>query len=156
MSSSQQALPSVNATAPGPGLPQDLTMHTYPQPPLSLGPFTNMISYPILPPSYSYMPSAFQQAFGGNSSYHQSLASVLPQYKSSTSVSSLPQSGAVPSGYGAFGGNSANASGNFSLNQNANPGGGSSIGYNELANAQYKEHMMALQQVCSILSLHYF
>uniref|UniRef100_A0A7N0ZY14 GBF-interacting protein 1 N-terminal domain-containing protein n=2 Tax=Kalanchoe fedtschenkoi TaxID=63787 RepID=A0A7N0ZY14_KALFE len=145
ISSSQQMLPSANVAVTGPGLPQHLAMHPYSQPALPLGPFTNMISYPFLPQSYTYMPSAFQQAFGGNSSYHQSLAAVLPQYKNNLSVSSLPQSAAVASGYGAFGGSSTNVPGNFSLNQNAAPGG-STMGYDELLSSQYKDHLLSLQQ----------
>ncbi|CAM8903343.1 unnamed protein product [Rhodiola kirilowii] len=145
VSSSPQVL--TNANVAGPGLPQHLAMHPYSQPTLPLGPpFSNMISYPFLPQSYTYMPSSFQQAFNGNSSYHQSLAAVLPQYKNNVSVNSLPQSGAVPSGYGALGGSSINIPGNFSLNQNTAPGG-SAIGYDELMSSHYKEQLLALQQV---------
>ncbi|CAM8879392.1 unnamed protein product [Rhodiola kirilowii] len=145
ISSSQQVLPSANVAATGHGLPQHLAIHPYSQPTLPLGPFANMISYPFLPQSYTYMPSAFQQAFGGNSSYHQSLAAVLPQYKNNLSGNNLPQSGAVASGYGAFGGSATNVPGNFSLNQNAAPGG-STTGYDEMVSSQYKEHLLALQQ----------
>uniref|UniRef100_A0A7N0ZRY8 GBF-interacting protein 1 N-terminal domain-containing protein n=1 Tax=Kalanchoe fedtschenkoi TaxID=63787 RepID=A0A7N0ZRY8_KALFE len=145
INSSQQMLPSANVAAAGPGLPQHLAMHPYSQPTLPLGPFTNMISYPLLPQSYTYLPSAFQQAFGGNNPYHQSLAAILPQYKNNLSVSSLPQTGAVASGYGAFGGSSANGPGNFTLNQTAVPGG-STMGYDELLSSQYKDHLLSLQQ----------
>lgn len=61
------------------------------------------------------MPSAFQQPFAGNSNYHQSLAAVLPQYKNSVSVSSLPQPASVASAYGGFG-NTASIPGNFPMN----------------------------------------
>ncbi|CAM8912068.1 unnamed protein product [Rhodiola kirilowii] len=154
ISSSQQVLTSANVAATGPGLPQHLAMHPYSQPTLPLGPFTNMISYPFSPPSYTYMPSAFQQSFGGNSSYHQSLAAVVPQYKNNMSVSNLPQSGAIASGYGSFGGSSTNVPGNFSLNQTAAPVG-SAMGYDELANSQYKDHLLALQQLQNMNSAMY-
>ncbi|KAL5096067.1 hypothetical protein RYX36_000394, partial [Vicia faba] len=85
--------------ATGPSLPQYLVVHHYSQPTLPLGNIANMISYPFIPQSYTCMPSAFQQDFAGNSTYHQSLAVVLPQYKNNISVSSLPQSTAIPSGY---------------------------------------------------------
>ncbi|KAK9267719.1 hypothetical protein L1049_010152 [Liquidambar formosana] len=109
-----QTLPGASV-ATGPALPQHLPVHPYSQPTLPLGHFANMIGYPFLPQSYTYMPSAFQQTFPGNSSYHQSLAAVLPQYKNSVSVSSLPQSAAIASGYGAFG-NSTSVPGSFPLN----------------------------------------
>ncbi|KAF3451137.1 hypothetical protein FNV43_RR07227 [Rhamnella rubrinervis] len=76
----QQTMPGASV-ATGPALPQHLAVHPYSQPTLPLGHFANMIGYPFLPQSYTYMPSAFQQAFAGNSTYHQSLAAVLPQYK---------------------------------------------------------------------------
>ncbi|KAI7757939.1 hypothetical protein M8C21_007675 [Ambrosia artemisiifolia] len=96
-SSSQptQQTPPGNTIATGPALPQHLTVHPYSQHTLPLDPFANMIGYPFLPQSYTYKPSRFQQAFAGNSTYHQQLAAVLPQYKNSVSVSSLPQSAAV-------------------------------------------------------------
>ncbi|KAK8678131.1 hypothetical protein V6N13_143642 [Hibiscus sabdariffa] len=55
--------------------------------------------------------SAFQQAFAGDSNYPQSLAAVLPQYKNSVYMSSLPLSAAVASGYGLQ--NSTNVPGGF-------------------------------------------
>ncbi|XAR66665.1 hypothetical protein NMG60_11012969 [Bertholletia excelsa] len=131
-----------SSIATGPALPQHLPMHPYSQPTLPLGPFANMISYPFLPQSYTYMPSAFQQAFGGN----QSLAAMLPQYKNSISVSSLPQSAAIASGYGGFG-NSTSIPGNFSMNLPAAPGA-TTIGYDDVISSQYKDnnHLMSLQQ----------
>ncbi|KAK2438357.1 RNA polymerase II degradation factor protein [Trifolium repens] len=139
----QQALPGAGV-ATGPSLPQHL-VHPYSQPTLPLGHFANMISYPFMPQSYTYMPSAFQQAFAGNSTYHQSLAAVLPQYKNSVSVSSLPQSASIPSGYG-FGSSTSIPGGNYPLNQQAAPTS-STIGY-DVISSQYKDnnHMISLQQ----------
>ncbi|CAK9139272.1 unnamed protein product [Ilex paraguariensis] len=140
-----QTLSGTNV-ATGPALPQHLAVHPYSQPTLPLGPFANMISYPFLPQSYTYMPSAFQQAFAGNSTYHQSLAAVLPQYKNSVSVSSLPQSAAVPSGYGAFG-SSNTIPGNFPMNQPGAPAG-TTTGYEDVMNSLYKDsnNLISLQQ----------
>lgn len=134
------------SVATGPALPQHLAVHPYSQPTLPLGHFANMIGYPFLPQSYTYMPSAFQQAFAGNSSYHQSLAAMLPQYKNSVSVSSLPQSAAIASGYGAFG-SSTSIPGNFPLNPPSAPAG-TTIGYDDVISSQYKDanHLISLQQ----------
>ncbi|XWS19791.1 hypothetical protein CRYUN_Cryun31cG0046700 [Craigia yunnanensis] len=139
-----QTLPGANV-ATGPALPQHLAMHPFSQPTLPLGHFPNMISYPFLPQSYTYMPSAFQQAFAGNSNYHQSLAAMLPQGKNSISVSSLPQSAAIPSGYGF--GSSTSIPGGLPLNQPAAPAG-TTIGYDDVLGSQYKDsnHLMSLQQ----------
>ncbi|XP_021676328.2 uncharacterized protein LOC110661852 isoform X3 [Hevea brasiliensis] len=140
-----QMLPGASV-ATGPTLPQHLTVHPYSQPSLPLGPFTNMIGYPFLPQSYTYLPSAFQQTFAGNSTYHQSLAAVLPQYKNNVSVSSLPQSGAVASAYG-FGSSTSIPAGNFPLNPPTAPGG-TTIGYDDVLSSQYKDgnHLISLQQ----------
>ncbi|XP_027359710.1 uncharacterized protein LOC113868382 isoform X3 [Abrus precatorius] len=140
-----QTLPGASV-ATGPALPQHLAVHPYSQHTLPLGHFANMIGYPFLPQSYTYMPSAFQQTFAGNSTYHQSLAAVLPQYKNSVSVSSLPQSAAIPSGYG-FGNSTSIPGGNFSLNPPAAPTG-TTIGYDDVLNSQFKDnnHMISLQQ----------
>ncbi|OAY29101.1 uncharacterized protein LOC110601137 isoform X2 [Manihot esculenta] len=140
-----QTLPGASV-ATGPTLPQHLAVHPYSQPTLPLGPFTNMIGYPFLPQSYTYMPSAFQQTFAGNSTYHQSLAAVLPQYKNSVSVSSLPQSAAVASAYG-FGSSTSLPAGNFPLNAPTAPGG-TTIGYDDVLSSQYKDgsHLISLQQ----------
>ncbi|KAI4295385.1 hypothetical protein L6164_035435 [Bauhinia variegata] len=141
-----QTLPGASV-ATGPALPQHLAVHPYSPPTLPLGHFANMISYPFLPQSYTYMPSAFQQAFAGNSTYHQSLAAVLPQYKNSVSVSSLPQSAAIPSGYGFGSSTSIPGGGNFPLNPPAAPSA-TTIGYDDVINSQYKDnnHMISLQQ----------
>ncbi|KAL1567456.1 hypothetical protein AAHA92_02932 [Salvia divinorum] len=133
------------SVATGPPLPQQhVTVHPYSQPTLPLGPFANMISYPFMPQSYTYMPSAFQQPFAGNNTYHQSLAALLPQYKSSIAVSSLPQSAAVPSGFGGLG-NTTTVPGNYQMNPPATPSG-SAMNYEEVL-AQYKEsQLLVLQQ----------
>lgn len=147
----QQNLPGGNV-ATGPALPQHLAVHPYSQPTLPLGHFANMIGYPFLPQSYTYMPSAFQQTFAGNSTYHQSLAAVLPQYKNSVSVSSLPQSAAVASGYG-FGSSTSIPTGNFPLNQPTAPTG-TTLGYEDVLGSQYKDgsHLLSLQQVMPLLN----
>ncbi|XP_010559258.1 PREDICTED: uncharacterized protein LOC104827729 isoform X2 [Tarenaya hassleriana] len=88
---------STQQTEPGAmGPAAALAMHPYSQPTLPLGHYANMIGYPFLPQSYTYMPSAFQQAFSGNNTYHQPpLSAMLPHYKSNN----LPQSAAaVPGG----------------------------------------------------------
>ncbi|KAJ4703786.1 GBF-interacting protein 1-like [Melia azedarach] len=140
-----QTMPGASV-ATGPALPPHLAVHPYSQPTLPLGHFANMIGYPFLPQSYTYMPSAFQQTFAGNSTYHQSLAAVLPQYKNSVSVSSLPQSAAVASGYG-FGSSTSIPGGNFPLNTPAAPAG-TTIGYDDVLGSQYKDnnHLISLQQ----------
>ncbi|XVF40215.1 hypothetical protein PTKIN_Ptkin01aG0093700 [Pterospermum kingtungense] len=139
-----QTLPGANV-ATGPSLTQHLAMHPFSQPTLPLGHFANMISYPFLPQSYAYVPSAFQQAFAGNSNYPQSLAAMLPQYKNSVSVSSLPQSAAIPSGYGF--GSSTSIPGGLPLNPPTAPAG-TTIGYDDVLSSQYKDsnHLMSLQQ----------
>uniref|UniRef100_A0A2P2M5S4 GBF-interacting protein 1 N-terminal domain-containing protein n=1 Tax=Rhizophora mucronata TaxID=61149 RepID=A0A2P2M5S4_RHIMU len=133
------------ASVTGPTLPQHLAVHPYSQPTLPLAHFANMISYPFLPQNYTYMPPAFQQAFAGNSTY-QSLAAMLPQFKNSVSVSSLPQSGNVASAYG-FGNSTNNPAGNFPLNPPTAPGG-TTIGYEDVMSSQYKDgnHLISLQQ----------
>ncbi|CAL5412452.1 unnamed protein product [Camellia sinensis] len=132
-------------THPGSGIPQHLAVHQYSQQTVPLGPFANMIGYPFLPQSY-YMPSAFQQAFAGNSTYHQSLPGAVPQYKNSVSVSSLPPSAAIASGYGGFG-SSTSIPGNFPMNPPAAPGA-TNISYDDLMSSQYKDanHLISLQQ----------
>lgn len=142
----QQSLPGAGIST-GPALPQHLAVHPYSQPTVPLGHYANMISYPFLPQSYTYMPSAFQQTFAGNSTYHQSLAAVLPQYKNSVSVSSLPQSAAIASAYG-FGSSTSIPGGNFPLNPPAAPTG-TTMGYEDIINSQYKDnnHLISMQQV---------
>ncbi|KAM7524950.1 hypothetical protein LguiA_014852 [Lonicera macranthoides] len=142
----QQQTQTGTSVATGPALPQHL-VHPYSQPTLPLGPFANMIGYPFLPQSYTYMPSGFQQAFAGNNTYHQSLAAAaLPQYKNSVSVSSLPQSAAVPSAYGPFG-SSTSIPANYPMNPPAGPAG-TTISYEDLLSSQYKDssHLISLQQ----------
>ncbi|XP_022720316.1 uncharacterized protein LOC111278106 isoform X2 [Durio zibethinus] len=139
-----QTLPGASI-ATGPALPHHLAMHPFSQPTLPLGHFPNMMSYPFLPQSYTYIPSAFQQAFAGNSNYPQSLAAVLPQSKNSLSVSSLPQTAAIASGYGF--GSSTSIPGGLPLNPPAAPTG-TTIGYDDVLSSPYKDnnHLMSLQQ----------
>lgn len=136
----------------GPAPQQHMAVHPYSQPSL-MGHFANMImpqTYPILHQSYPYMnlPSGFQQfaAAAGNSSYPQSLAAMLPQYKNNVSGASLQQSVAVAPGYGAatFG----NSNSNFPLNPPTAPPAGTSVNYDDLLSAQYKDatHLLSLQQ----------
>ncbi|KAL2930813.1 hypothetical protein RDABS01_036223 [Bienertia sinuspersici] len=145
-----QTPPGGSSISGGAALPQHLAVHPYSQHSMPMGHYAaaNMIGYPFLPQSYTYMPSAFQQAFAaGNSTYPQSLAAaVLPQYKSSGSVSSLPQGAAVASGYGGFG-NSNNIPNNFPLNPPSAPAG-PSVNYDDLLSSQYKDasHLLSLQQ----------
>ncbi|KAH7686036.1 UBA-like protein [Dioscorea alata] len=141
----QQSLPSTSIPT-GHALPQHLPVHAYSQPTLPLGHFANMISYPFLPQSYAYMPSAaFQQTYTANTPFHQSLTAIsntgvkytLPQYKSSVSVTSLPQSAAVASGYGGFG-SSANIPGSLMMNPSS-ASANTTIGFDEALSSQYKE-----------------
>ncbi|XP_018451330.2 uncharacterized protein LOC108822686 isoform X1 [Raphanus sativus] len=152
----QQNLQGANI-ATGPALPQQLPMHPYSQPTMPLAHFANMISYPLMPQNYPYMPSAFQQTYAGNSSYHQQLAALLPQYKANLSPSNLPQSATAPASAYGFG-NSANvgSAGNFPISQQSAP-----TGYEDVLSSQYKEsnHLLALQHqqqqviIVSLLSL---
>uniref|UniRef100_A0A1D1YH84 Phosphonoacetaldehyde hydrolase n=1 Tax=Anthurium amnicola TaxID=1678845 RepID=A0A1D1YH84_9ARAE len=160
--STQQTLTATSMPT-GLTVPQHLHVHPYSQPTLPMGHFGNMISYPFLPQSYTYMPSAgFPQAYTTNSAYHQPPPAVnaaalkysLPQYKTSIAVSSLPQSAAVPPGLGGFG-NSASIPGNFPLN----PSSGSvsaTIGHDEILSSQYKEgsHFIPQQNERSAMWLH--
>ncbi|GAB2287646.1 hypothetical protein Dimus_022016 [Dionaea muscipula] len=144
-SSSAQPSLTGNSISGGAALQQQhLAVHPYSQPSLPVGPFANMVGLSFLPQSYTYMPPVFQQPFAGNSSYHQSLAAILPQYKNSLPVSSLPQSAAAASAYGAFG---SSTPGNFPLNQPTTPAG-TSMAYDDMLRAQYKDanHMISLQQ----------
>ncbi|GER42748.1 hypothetical protein STAS_19560 [Striga asiatica] len=128
-SSSQQSSPqnlSEAGVANGPPLPQHLSMNPYSQASLQLGlgPYANMMGYPYLPQSYTYVPSsALQQTFSGNNTYHQSLA----QYKNSVS-------GGL--------GNTSTIPGNISMNA------GTSLSYDDVLSAQYKDnsHLVSLQQ----------
>lgn len=142
--STQQTLPSANI-ATGPALPQQLPMHPYSQPTLPLTHYTNMMGYPLMPQNYTYMPSAYQQTFAGNSSYHQQLAALLPQYKPNVSPGNLPQSATAPaSAYGYGNSTNVGSAGNFPLNQQSAPTG-TTLGYEDVLSSQYKE-MLALQQ----------
>ncbi|KAJ8492535.1 hypothetical protein OPV22_014256 [Ensete ventricosum] len=121
--------------------PQNLPVHHYSQPALPLGHFANMISYPFLPHGYAYLPSV-QQAFTANSPFHQSTAAVpsagtkysQPQYRSSLSVTSLPQASAIASAYGGFG-----SLGNIPGGYNTTASTNMMIGLDEALSLQYKE-----------------
>ncbi|XP_064974770.1 uncharacterized protein LOC135580750 isoform X3 [Musa acuminata AAA Group] len=153
--SNPQSTPQLPSTTmlTSPALPQHLPVHHYSQPALPLGHFANMISYPFLPPSYTYLPS-IQQAFAANSPFHQSPAAVpsvgmkysQPQFKSSLSATSLPQASAIASAYGGLG-SSANIPGAFILNHTT-ASASTTIGFDEALSLQYKEgsHYMPLQQ----------
>ncbi|KAF8100996.1 hypothetical protein N665_0212s0037 [Sinapis alba] len=151
---SQQSLPGASV-ATGPAFTQQLPMHPYSQHTVPLTHFANMMSYPLMPQSYPYMPSAFHQAFAGNSPYHPSLAALLPQYKNNISASNLPQSATsvpISSAYG-FGNSSNVGAGNFPLNQQqqqqqqAAPSG-ATLSYEDIMSLQYKQnnHLLSLQQ----------
>ncbi|KAK1320715.1 hypothetical protein QJS10_CPA03g00687 [Acorus calamus] len=144
-STPQQANPQ---TMPNTGIPttpslaQHLAVHPYPQQSLPLGAaFPNLYGYPMLPQNY-FLPHAFQQTYPSSNAYQQSPAAahsagikyMLPQYKNSVSMSSLPQSAAVGSGYGSFG-SSTNIPGNFALNPSTAPA--ASTSYEELLNSHY-------------------
>ncbi|KAF2580421.1 hypothetical protein F2Q68_00001379 [Brassica cretica] len=144
--SPQQNLPGANI-ATGPALTQQLPMHPYSQHTVPLTHFPNMMSYPLMPQSYPYMPSAFHQAFAGNSPYHPSLAALLPQYKNNVSASNLPQSATsapISSAYGF--GNSSNV-GALNQQQQAAPTG-ATLSYEDIMSLQYKQnnHLLSLQQ----------
>ncbi|CAA2996699.1 GBF-interacting 1 isoform X3, partial [Olea europaea subsp. europaea] len=109
----------------------------------------NVATGPPLPqhlPSFTYMPSAFQQQFADNNTYHQSSAAILPQYKNSVSVSSLPQSAAVASGYDGFG-STTTIPGNFLMNMPTAPSG-TNLSYDDVLSSRYKDsnHLISLQQ----------
>ncbi|XP_042446020.1 uncharacterized protein LOC122031038 [Zingiber officinale] len=150
----QSAPPSLPTatTLTNSALPQALPVHHYSQPPLPLGHFANMISYPILPQSYAFLPP-LQQTLSPNSLFNQSAAvpSVgmkysRPQYKGSLSVTSLPQASASPTAYGGFG-SSSSIPGGFNLNHTT-MSSSTTIRLDEPLNQQYKEasHYLALQQ----------
>ncbi|CAH9113545.1 unnamed protein product [Cuscuta europaea] len=146
---SQQTLNGTNI-ATGPALHQHLALHPYSQTTLPVGPYANIISYPFLPQSYAYMPPGFQQQSfaAGNSTYQQSLAAMLPQYKNSVSVSSLPPSaGSVASGYGgAFGNTGGTIHGSFPLNPSTATS--TSLGIDDGLSSRYKDinQLLSLQQ----------
>ncbi|KAG8077469.1 hypothetical protein GUJ93_ZPchr0007g6189 [Zizania palustris] len=162
---STQNLPSTSIPL-GPPLPQQLSVHPYPQPTLPLGPFSNLVGYPYLPQNY-YLPSAaFQQAYSSNGPFHQSAATTavpgvgmkysMPQYKNSLPATSTQQPSSMVSGFGGFG-SSNNIPGNFSLNQNVNSAA-APLGFDEAISAQFKDnsHYIALQQVMGFARLSIF
>ncbi|KAJ6796522.1 Uncharacterized protein M6B38_218935 [Iris pallida] len=150
--STLQAVPNSNIPGGGgPALPQHLPLHPYSQPTLPLGHFANMIGYPFLPQSYTFLPSAaYQQAYPGNSPFHQSPAAgmkyTLPQYKSSVpGGTGLPQSPALPPGYGGLSNLTNSIPGSFSLNPTP---ASTTPSVDEAMSSLYKEgsHYLPLQQ----------
>lgn len=145
---------SSSNTLSGHAIPQHLPINPYSQATLPLGPFTNVISYPFLPQSYTYLPSAaFPQAYTNNGPFHQSTSTIhnaglkysLPQYKSSLSVPNLQQPAAASSGYGNYGG-SANIPGNFVLNPSTTSTS-TTLGFDEALSSQKEgAHYLHLQQ----------
>ncbi|KAK1303058.1 hypothetical protein QJS10_CPB12g00642 [Acorus calamus] len=137
-----QTMPAATSIPTGPSLTQHLAVHPYPQQSLPLGAaFPNIYGYPMVPQNY-FLPPAFQQTYPSNNAFQQSPAAahstgikyMLPQYKNSVSVSSLPHSAAVGSGYGGFG-SSTNLPGSFALNPSTAPA--ASTTYEELLNSHY-------------------
>ncbi|CAN8325097.1 unnamed protein product [Cochlearia groenlandica] len=124
--SPQNAMPGAGQQAAA--LAQHLALNPYShQPGMPLGPYGNLISYPFMPQSYNpYMPSGFQQAFPAGS--HQSLAAMLPQYKTQATAPPVPP----PSAYG-YGGGAA-SSNNFPLNPT-----NTANSYEDVLSAQFKE-----------------
>lgn len=147
------SLPTTTLLA-SPAFPQALPVPHYSQPALPLGHFANLLSYPILPQSYPYLPP-MQQTLSAVSPYHQSTA--LPnagmkysqlQYISNLPTSSLPQASAI-SHYGGFGSSSSIPGG---LNLTHTTASNTTIGINEALSQQYREasHFLSLQQVTII------
>ncbi|WZY81770.1 hypothetical protein YC2023_028154 [Brassica napus] len=133
---SQQNLPGANIAT------QQLPMHPYSQHTVPLTHFANMMSYPLMPQSYPYMP------FAGNSPYHPSLAALLPQYKNNVLASNLPQSATsapISSAYGF--GNSSSVGALNQQQQQAAPSG-ATLSYEDIMSLQYKHnsHLLSLQQ----------
>ncbi|XP_010439897.1 PREDICTED: uncharacterized protein LOC104723267 isoform X1 [Camelina sativa] len=134
--STQNAMPSAGQQAAA--LAQHLALNPYShQPGMPLGPYGNLISYPFMAQSYNpYMASGYQQAFStGN---HQSLAAMLPQYKTQATAPPVPP----PSAYG-FGGGAA-SNNNFPLNPT-----NATNSYEDVLTSQFKDsnHLVSsLQQ----------
>lgn len=104
----QNAMSGVGQQAAALAHAQHLTLNSYShQPEIPLGHYGNLIGYPFMPQGYNpYMPPDFQQGYPvGN---HQSLAAMLPQYKTQATAPPVPP---PPSAYG-FGGG-ASSSNNF-------------------------------------------
>ncbi|CAN6451661.1 unnamed protein product [Victoria cruziana] len=152
--STAQSLPGGNLPS-APTLPQHVPLHAYSQPAaLPLGHFSSMLSYPYLPQSFAYLPSAFQ-AYAGNSGYPTPTAAhgagmkySLPQYKSSIStMSNLTPSAAMAAAYGGFG-SSANIPPNFGLTPSTTAGG-TPTGYDDILGTQFKDsssHFVSVPQ----------
>lgn len=137
---SSQALPGSNLAYRA--VPEQLlSERSYSQPTLPLGESANMIGYPSMPRSQTYVPSALQQAYQGSSTYHDSVAGMnynLSQYRNGATMSSLPLSNDNNSAYRSFVGNSNNIPGNFLHNMSTSPTR-SAVGYNDLLHYQYRD-----------------
>ncbi|CAH2078689.1 unnamed protein product [Thlaspi arvense] len=133
--SPQNAMPGAGQQQQAAALAQHLALNPYShQPGMPLGHYGNMISYPFMPQSYNpYMPSGFQQAYPTGS--HQSLAAMIPQFKTQATAPPVPP----PSAYG-FGGG-APSSNNFPLNPTS-----AANSYEDVLNSQFKDsnHLAAL------------
>ncbi|RID69653.1 hypothetical protein BRARA_C01734 [Brassica rapa] len=132
---SQQNLPGANIAT------QQLPMHPYSQHTVPLTHFANMMSYPLMPQSYPYMP------FAGNSPYHPSLAALRPQYKNNVSPSNLPQSATSAPMSSAYGFGNSSSVGALNQQQQAAPSG-ATLSYEDNMILQYKQnsHLLSLQQ----------
>ncbi|KAG6511225.1 hypothetical protein ZIOFF_029282 [Zingiber officinale] len=130
--------------------PQALPVPHYSQPAIPLGHFANLLSYPIQPQSYPYLP-LIQQTLYVVSPFHPSAVlhnagmkySQL-QYESNLPTPSLPQASAI-SHYGGFGSSSSIPGG---LNLTHTTASNTMIGINEALSQQYREasHFLSLQQ----------
>ncbi|XP_031499834.1 uncharacterized protein LOC116264054 [Nymphaea colorata] len=152
--STAQSLPGGNLPT-APSLPQHVPLHAYSQPTaLPLGHFNSMLSYTYGPPSFAYLPSAFQ-AYAGNSGYPTPTAAhgagmkySLPQYKNSIStMSNLTPSAAMAAGYGGFG-SSASVPPSFALNPSTSAGGTPTV-YDDILGSQFKDsssHFVSVPQ----------
>ncbi|XP_023635328.1 uncharacterized protein LOC17877490 isoform X2 [Capsella rubella] len=123
--STQNAVP--NAGQQEAALTQHLALNSFShQPRMPLGHYSNLISYPFMTQSYNpYMPSGFQQALPTNN--QQSLAAMLPQYKSQATAHHVP-----PPSVNGFGGSAA-SSNNFSLNPAS-----AANSYEDVSSSQFK------------------
>lgn len=143
--------------ATGPVPSQHLSVHSCPQPPISLEELANWSGYPAMVQSHARNAAALQQGYQDGSVFHDSLAGMhcsLPQLKGGASRSSLPQSDANLTSYGGFG-TCTNFLGGYLHDFSTTPTPtGSAVGYDVL-HSQYQErnNFTVLQQVKAIGSL---
>lgn len=101
-------LPGSNLTRRD-ALPHCQPVHSYAQSRLPSGKLGDMIGYPSMPESQTYVPSALRHAYPEASVFHDSLAGMnynLPQYRSSGTIGGLPLSNSGLSAYGSLVGSS--------------------------------------------------